>query len=83
MNSLQGSTCTPGAKARDDAPDLGGLWTTSMRIDERVPEFLRHPVARRCIGAAIRGVTVREAFASNRYTPLPLPGTTKSTSRPC
>lgn len=50
------------------------------------PRWLGRPVqaeARRCMGMAMSGVTVREALASTRVTEAFFPGTTKSTSSPC
>jgi hypothetical protein len=68
--------------ALECGPRRGARWTSSISTLPREAGCFRQEAARRCIGAAIAGLIVDDAFTSINRAP-PLRGSTKSTSSPC
>jgi hypothetical protein len=54
-----------------------GAWLDALKLAEKLGDLAQN------VNFAVRGDTVREAFASTRRRPPPFAGTMKSTSSPC
>src|SRR6185436_15124684 len=77
-NVCHGCARTPGATACVGTSVFGDWWTRTMDTARAFGRVRFMASARRCIGAAIAGVTVRPALHSTSVVDPPRPGTMKS-----